>query len=112
MNELAGIATSFASGCRSSWFWILCNNRSVAQSEFGVRIDRGASAMRGRSWAVSPELLLWCTDWPPYSPDLNPIENAWHAMKCLVLKIFPDIIYSGGKSEEDIQKVEECLKAA
>ena len=31
-------------------------------------------------------------------------------MKCLVLKIFSDIMYSRGKSEEDIQKVEECLK--
>ena len=33
-------------------------------------------------------------------------------MKCLVLKMFPDVIYSREKSEEDIQKVEECLKAA
>jgi transposase len=21
------------------------------------------------------EQQVWCTDWPPYSPDLNPIEN-------------------------------------
>jgi hypothetical protein len=54
---------------------------------------------------------VWCTDWPPYSLDLNPIENAWHTMKCLALKMFPNIISGGGKSEEDIQKVEECLKA-
>ena len=52
------------------------------------------------------------TDWPPYSPDLNPIENAWHAMKCLALKMFPDIMNGGGESEEDIRKVEECLIAA
>jgi DDE superfamily endonuclease/Transposase len=52
------------------------------------------------------------TDWPPYSPDLNPIENAWHAMKCLALKMFPEIMNGGGKSEEDIKQVEECLKAA
>ena len=52
------------------------------------------------------------TDWPPYSPNLNLIENAWHAMKCLALKVFPEIMYSGGKLEEDIKEVEECLKAA
>ena len=51
------------------------------------------------------------TDQLPYSPDLNPIENVWYVMKCLVLKMFPNVIYGGGKSEEDIQKVEECLKA-
>jgi hypothetical protein len=33
-------------------------------------------------------------------------------MKCLALKMFPDIISGGGKTEEDIQNVEECLKAA
>jgi hypothetical protein len=58
VDEFAGIVTSFASGCRSSWFWILCHDRSMAQSEFGVRIDRGASATRGRSSVVSRELLL------------------------------------------------------
>ena len=58
------------------------------------------------------EQKVWCTDWPPYSPDLNPIGNAWHAMKCLALKMFPNIMSGGRKSEEDIQKVEECLKAA
>jgi hypothetical protein len=39
-------------------------------------------------------------------------ENAWHAIKCLALKMFPDIMHGGGKLEEDIQRVEECLKAA
>ena len=52
------------------------------------------------------------TDWPPYSPDLNPIENAWHTMKCLALKMFPEIMNGKGTSEEDIKQVEECLKAA
>jgi hypothetical protein len=58
------------------------------------------------------EQRVWCTDWPPYSPDLNPIENVWHAMKCLALKMFPEIMNGSGETEEDIRKVEECLKAA
>ena len=32
-------------------------------------------------------------------------------MKYLVLKMFPEIMNSGGTSEEDIEQVEECLKA-
>ena len=33
-------------------------------------------------------------------------------MKCLALKMFPEIINGGGQSEEDIKRVEDCLKAA
>ena len=55
---------------------------------------------------------VWTTDWPPYSPDLNPIENAWHALKCLAMKMFPEVMKSTGKSEQDIKNVEEALKAA
>jgi transposase len=52
------------------------------------------------------------TDWPPYSLDLNPIENAWSALKKLAMKMFPEVMTSTGKSEEDIKAVEEALKAA
>ena len=33
-------------------------------------------------------------------------------MKCLALKRFPEIMKDRGESEEDIKRVEECLKAA
>jgi hypothetical protein len=33
-------------------------------------------------------------------------------MKCLALKMFPEVISSGGTSEENIREVEECLKVA
>jgi transposase len=52
------------------------------------------------------------TDWPPYSPDLNPIENAWHALKVLANKMFPDIINAKGETEQDRKNVEEALSKA
>lgn len=50
------------------------------------------------------------TDWPPYSPDLNPIENAWWALKKLAMEKYPEVMTSSGKTEEDIKKLEDVLK--
>ena len=52
------------------------------------------------------EQCVQITDWPPYSLDLNPIENIWHTIKCLALKMFPEIMNGKGTSEEDIIQVE------
>jgi transposase len=51
-------------------------------------------------------------DWPPYFSDLNPIENAWHALKILVNKMFLDIMNATGETEQDCTNVEEALSKA
>ncbi|KAJ5790630.1 uncharacterized protein N7518_007641 [Penicillium psychrosexuale] len=32
-------------------------------------------------------------DWPPHSPDLNPIENLWALLKAEIYKLRPDLIH-------------------
>ena len=38
------------------------------------------------------DLELEVMEWPPHSPDLNPIENLWALLKAEIYKIRPDLI--------------------
>jgi transposase len=32
-------------------------------------------------------------DWPPYSPDMNPIENLWKLLKAKIIELYPELEY-------------------
>ena len=44
-------------------------------------------------------------EWPPYSPDLNPIKHLWYRLKELVLKHHPELLEVSG----DNNKVREAM---
>lgn len=54
---------------------------------------------------------IWVIDWPPYTPDLNPIEHVWWELKKQILLKYPELS-TLGQSEGAIARLkvvaEEC----
>ena len=51
-------------------------------------------------------------NWPPYSPDLNPIEHCWFPLKENVYITFPELLdLRGGRSRIEKELGEACLAA-
>ena len=51
-------------------------------------------------------------DWPPYSPDLNPIEHIWFHLKSKALELHPELKYLTGSVDFVREKLGEALREA
>ncbi|KAI0993653.1 hypothetical protein K3495_g14531 [Podosphaera aphanis] len=43
--------------------------------------------------------------WPPYSPDLNPIEHVWKLMKDYIAYHYPDLAPENNRSQDELRRI-------
>jgi hypothetical protein len=63
-----------------------------------------------REWLAEQGITV--LEWPPYSPNLNPIEHVWFRLKKHVYEVRPDIESVGGSDERIQQLLYEALERA
>ena len=59
-----------------------------------------------KEWVVENEVKI--LDWLAYSPDLNPIENAWQVLKSEIIKQYPEL----AEMPKNNTLIEAFIKAA
>jgi transposase len=62
-----------------------------------------------RDWFINEGIELM--DWPPYSPDLNPIENLWKRLKDEIIQAHPELV-TMGNSDPAMDYLISCAQEA
>jgi transposase len=60
---------------------------------------------------ILKELQIKVIIWPPYSPDLNPIENLWAIMKAKIYDLYPELEHAPD-NEDTLNALIEAAKEA
>ena len=79
----------------------------VVSSRPGILLKQDNPPPHSSSMTIT-ELRARCistTVWPPYSPDLNPIESVWNQMKYLIEDKYPDLGEGRQRSSREIREI-------
>ena len=68
------------------------------------------TAKKVKAWFEEQRVAV--QDWASYSPDMNPIEHVWKALKELVAKMYPEVMKNNSESDEARTELEEALQSA
>ncbi|KAI1001603.1 hypothetical protein K3495_g6599 [Podosphaera aphanis] len=70
-----------------------------------VMQDNAPSHSAARTKRELSERNIVPLEWPPFSPDLNPIEHVWDMMKNYIQYKYPDMIERGRRTEEETRLI-------
>lgn len=61
---------------------------------------------------ILAELGVEVMIWPPYSPDLNPIENLWALMKSIIYERYPELEKAPNNRDTSLEQLVKAAKEA
>jgi hypothetical protein len=62
-----------------------------------------------KDWFIENGILV--EDWPPYSPDMNPIEHVWYPLKKYVLDHYLELATIGSREDAIAALAKALIKA-
>lgn len=73
--------------------------------DFFFMQDNAPSHVAARTMEEFEERSIAPIDWPPYSPDLNPIEHVWKMMKDKIEFNYPNLAGGRWRSSDQIRAI-------